>query len=134
MRIARYEKRLIAYFIDFGIALAGALAIFFLIPLPLTIVEKILLSQIAAALIYFLVTFIMLLISNGYTIGSAITRIRVVRLDDERIDVKDALIRASSLAIFPWALINAINMLLIHTERTLFDRLSDTLVIDKKCY
>lgn len=134
MRIARYEKRLIAYFIDFGIALAGALAIFFLIPLPLTIVEKILLSQIAAALLYFLLTFVMLLITNGYTIGSTITRIRVVRLDDERIDVKDALVRASSLAIFPWALINAINMLLIHTERTLFDRLSDTLVIDKKCY
>jgi len=134
MRIARYEKRLLAYFIDFGIALAGALAIFFLIPMPLTIVEKVLLSQLGAAFIYFLMTLVLLLITNGFTLGAAITGIRVMRLDDEKISITDALIRSSSLAIFPWAIINAINMLLVHTERTLFDRLSDTLVIDKKCY
>ncbi|HOJ45614.1 MAG TPA: RDD family protein [Bacilli bacterium] len=134
MRIARYEKRLLAYFIDFAIALAGALAIFFLIPMSLTIVEKVLLSQIGASFIYFILTFLLLWVSNGYTLGSALSGIRVVRLDDEKIGVKEALVRASSLAIFPWAIINAVNMLLVHTERTLFDRLSDTLVIDRKCY
>jgi len=134
MRIARYEKRLLAYFIDFAIALAVALAIFFLIPMSLTVVEKVLLSQIGASLIYFILTFLGLWISNGFTLGAAIAGIRIVRLDDEKISIKEALIRSSSLAIFPWAIINAINMLLVHTERTLFDRLSDTLVIDRKCY
>ncbi len=134
MHIARYEKRIIAYFIDYGIAAVAAFAIFFLLPINLLLIEKILLSQIAAAVIYALLTFSFLTLTNGLTLGSMITRIRVVRLDDQKISARIALIRVAGLAIFAWALINALNMIIIHTERTIFDRLSDTLVIDKKCY
>jgi len=134
MRIARFEKRLFAYLFDILLAGLASFAIFFLIPMNLTFIEKVLLQQIGGATIYFILTTIILSITNGFTLGSVFVRIRVVRLDDERLRLKDAAMRSIGLAIFPWVLINAIHMLIIHTERTVFDRLSETIVIDRKCY
>jgi len=134
MRIARYEKRLFAYLFDFILATAGAVAIFFLVPMNIGTVLKILLSQVVAALIYALMTGLQLWIFNGYTLGSSFVRIHAVRIDEKRMNLKTALLRSITLCIFAWAVVNAIYMLVVHTERTLFDRLSDTLVIDKKCY
>ncbi len=134
MHIARYEKRLFAYLFDSLVSLLGGMAIFFLIPMPIALIEKILLSQVAAALIYVATTSIMLMITNGFTFGSLFVRVRVVRLDDRRLGWREVLIRSAGLAIFVWSLINAVYMLSVHTERTMFDRMSDTIVIDKKCY
>jgi uncharacterized RDD family membrane protein YckC len=134
MHIARYEKRLFAYLFDSLLALLGGLAIFLLIPMPIAFIEKLLLSQVAAMIIYVLLTGTMLILTNGFTLGSLLVRIRAVRLDEKRLRCRDVLIRSISLSIFVWAIINAIYMLVVHTERTMFDRMSDTLVIDKKCY
>ncbi|MFA5236116.1 MAG: RDD family protein [Bacilli bacterium] len=134
MHIARYEKRLFAYLFDSLLSLLGGLAIFLLIPMPIPFIEKILLSQVAAAFIYVLLTATMLMITNGFTFGSLFVRVRVVRLDEKRLRWREVLIRSVALSIFVWALINAVYMLTVHTERTMFDRISDTIVIDKKCY
>ncbi len=133
MHIAPFDKRIIAYFIDLILAAAISGVIFFIIPGPITFLDRFLLMQAGGYVLYALGTTAVLLISNGFTLGSALLKLRVVRLNDQRMDLTHSLIRGISLAVFPWVIINALNMLFVHTERTIFDRLSDTIVIDKRC-
>jgi len=134
MHIARYEKRLFAYLFDYALALALAIVLFFALPLPLGVVFKIVLTQIAASLIYGIFAGAASFVFNGYTLGFSFVKVRIVRIDEKRLDAKTAFLRSFMLAIFPWAIINAFYMLIVHTERTIFDRISATLSIDRKCY
>ncbi len=83
-------------------------------------------------LYYMLFGGILLKWSNGYTLGGAMLRIKVVHMDDRDINYRDAFIRSVCLSIIPWVLVNAIYMLIVHTERTIFDKITDTIVIDRR--
>lgn len=136
MEIARYERRILAYLLDFFLSTGIATASWFFIRanwnIALPVVVQIIICEILGGFIYFLFSGIVLKWSNGYTIGSAIFATKVVHIDDRDISYRDAFLRAMGLAIFPWVLVNAAYMLIVHTERTIFDKMTNTIVIDNR--
>ena len=136
MNVARFEKRLIAYLIDMMLAIAVVVTgvVFAYIYLePIRNLSWYFAIVIALAMIWFVYTFfnsVYLTISNGRTIGGLITGLKVVHPNLEKLTFKDALCRSSTIAIVPMVIANAIYMLVVHTEKTAFDRLSKTVVVD----
>lgn len=134
MGIARFEKRIMAYLIDIVIAALSAI--------PLTIVFAYLASWkipwyfvliIAQLLTWFFYALFSTCIShwsNGYTIGGAIFGIKSAHKNGQRINVSDAIIKGICIGILPFDIVNAAYMLIVHTEITIFDRMTDTIVID----
>ena len=136
MNIARFEKRLLAYMIDF------------LLPVILVITANVLgfvyieevrgiswyfalaIGFTSVWILYTLINSLWLTISNGRTLGGLIAGLRVVHPNLEKLTFKDALCRSATLAIVPMVLINAAYMLIVHTEKTVFDRMSKTVVVD----
>ena len=134
MKIARFDKRIIAYLIDMVLAIGSGsyLAVFFATLTNWTMPWYfiILIGQFSSYFIYCLLTICALHWSNGYTIGSAILGIRTIHQDHSRVSVGDAIVKGVTLGILPMALINAIYMIVVHTEKTVFDRLTNTIVVD----
>ena len=134
MDIARYERRVFAYLIDVLLCLGCAFLTWSFIPwmraFPLA--AQIVVLEVMMGLYYMLFGGILLKWSNGYTLGGALLRTKVVHMDDRDITYRDAFIRSVCLSIIPWVLVNAIYMLIVHTERTICDKITDTIVIDRR--
>jgi len=136
MEIARYEKRVIAYFIDLMVAFLPCLAIGINIYLDVPLTQNIpiyfyvLGVQFATYILFVLLSIFFVMVSNGYTLGALIFGIRAVHLDRSRITFRDAIIRSITIGVLPMVLVNAIYMITIHTERTIFDRITETVVVD----
>lgn len=136
MSIARFEKRVFAYLID------TIFAILISIPLTLLICYAtnwsmpwyfgLLICQLFAWFIYALFSSCAVHWSNGYSIGGAIFGIKSVHRDGKRISVADAVVKGVCIGIWPFVLANAVYMLIVHTEITVFDRMTDTIVIDSR--
>lgn len=134
MEIARYERRVLAYLFDLLICLGMAIGTWLIIRhnWNLTYVMQILICETLMGAYYFLFAGIVLKWTNGYTLFGALMRTKVIHIDDRDISYRDAFLRSMCLAIFPWVIVNAFYMLIIHTERTIFDKLTDTIVIDRR--
>lgn len=134
MKVVRFDRRVIAYIIDFIISMALSFGVFYFIykfsQLPILSYFYIL-TVLFQILIYSFINTLMLFFS-GTTIGSAIMRIKVIPLHKEKLTFRICLIRCLSLSVFVATLINALYMLTVHTEMTIFDRLSQTMVIDAR--
>lgn len=136
MEIARYEKRVIAYLIDLVLALAApcTFAIILYIQRPgdfnLPIYFYFLGIELAAYIIYNFLTFFFLVISRGFTFGSLIVGIKVIHPNRAPLRGREAFLRGVTIGVLPLVLVNAIYMLVIHTERTIFDRMTETVVVD----
>jgi len=134
MPIARFDKRIGGWLIDkllsFGV-LAGVLAVEILfLPRNFSLFLEILIAIASGYVFYAIAVFWFLYLSNGYTLGMAIFGIRTCHATEERIRFKEAFIKALMTGFAAMDLINAIYMLSSHTERSVFDRLTNTLVID----
>lgn len=134
MNIARYEKRVAAYLIDMALsflpALAGGIALLHYYPEVIPWFFVILIVALATWILYTLYCTLALWIFNGETIGNALTGIRVIHQNLERIGFLDAFLRSANLGVLVLAIVNAAYMLSVHTERTIFDRLSGTVSVE----
>ncbi len=135
MGIARYERRLIAYLIDEIIAcLAGAgCSVLLAVYAGLTSIFWFFLIAAASAYVIFVILCTLFSsLSQGSTLGSLILGIKCVHPDGKRFGFRDSLVRAVSKGIFVAILANAIYMLASHTERSVFDRLNDSIVVYRR--
>ncbi len=136
MEIARYEKRVIAYLIDlvvaFAPAFASALILYFMYQssFNLPIYFYVLAVELATYLVFIIFTFLFLVISKGFTFGSLILGIKVMHPNRLPLTARDAFLRGVTIGVLPLVLVNAIYMISVHTERTIFDRMTETVVVD----
>lgn len=133
MNIARYERRIIAYLIDFLLAYGLSIAIYFVV---LQFYSWPVLSQYWWIELIGTILFVIgygfgQVLFHGVTLGSFFCKTRVVKINNEPLRYRDAFIRSLTLSLPPMVLINAIYMITVHTERSIFDRLSDTMVVNR---
>ena len=132
METAVLSKRFWAYVINailyLGLGFASGLPFFLLLHVP--IVAYIFISLGLAIIISFLLNFILMMITKGYNIGNAIFGIQYVARGEERINGRQAFIRAGSESIFIFILFDLFYFIKNRTERGVIDRISDTFAID----
>ncbi len=136
MEIARYEKRIIAYLIDLILAfappLAAAIVVYLRLPpnFDLPLYFYFLGVEIASYLLFIIFSFFFIIISKGFTFGSLIMGIKIMHPNRIPLTARDAFLRGVTIGVLPMVLANAVYMLAIHTERTIFDRITETVVVD----
>lgn len=136
MEIARYEKRLIAYLIDLLLAFIPplVLAIILYSRIPANINPPfyfyVLAVELATYLLFIILSFFILVISRGFTIGAFIMGIKVIHPNRVPLTGREAFLRSVTIGVLPMVLANAIYMIIVHTERTVFDRITETVVVD----
>ena len=133
MNIARYERRIIAYLIDFFLAYGVSFAVYFIV---LQFYSWPVLSQfwwieLMATIAYIIGYGLGQVFFNGVTLGSLICRTRVTKINNQPLRYRDTFIRSLTLSLPPMVVINAIYMITVHTERSIPDRLSDTMVVNR---
>ena len=134
MGIARYEKRMMGWLIDklFSLlALAAVLTVEILyFPKDFSLYLEILIAIASGYVYYVIVNCAFLHLLNGATLGMAIMGIKTCHADKSRIRFKEAFLKALTTGLTAMDLVNSIYMLSKHTERSVFDRLTSSLVID----
>lgn len=132
MNFAKPIQRIVAYIIDYVIchipSVILAVLLFIYVP-SLKWYCILLLSFLLYWLSFIVFNSFFLFVSNGFTLGGLIAKVRVVRSHLERLQYRDAFVRAASLGLLIMVIVNVFYMLIVHTERTIFDRISDTIVI-----
>ena len=134
METARLNKRVLLYIINFlfYIGVGFAVASPFINVLHVHIAIYILISFGMGIILSFVLDFILLIITKGYTIGSAIFGIKYVSGDGKKITKKQAFIRSAYESIFIFVILDLIYFLKYRTERGVIDRLSDSFAIDTR--
>lgn len=132
METAVLSKRIWLYLINTilyeGLGLLSALP--FLLVLRLHVVWFILISVGFATIISFLLGLFFLSVTNGYTFGSALLRVKYVSYDGKKIRLRQILIRSAAESIAIFALFDLLYFIRNHTERGVIDRLSNSFAID----
>lgn len=136
MEIARYEKRVFGWLIDRLLSLAVGVGLFYpyrlLLGPSFSLYFLVLFCILSAYFFYLLTVFPFLWISNGRTLGGLLFGVRTFRPDGSRLSFSDAFLKALLTGVVTMALTNALFMLFTHTERSAFDRLTNTIVIDTR--
>lgn len=136
MSIARYEKRILGWLIDkilSWLVLAATIVLCLLyLPEQTSLFLEILLAFVASYLFYVLSVFLALWVFNGYTFGTALVGIRTCHPSGERITCGEALVKALMMGLLGMCLLNSAYMLFAHTERSVCDRITKTLVVDAR--
>ena len=70
--------------------------------------------------------------SKGRSIGAFIFGIKTTTKENGNISLRNIWVKQLYLGLIPFVIANAIYMLVIHTEQTLFDRITNTIVVDIK--
>lgn len=134
MEIARFEKRVLSYIIDmifpYSIGIVSGVMLFIYTPLPWYF--SLLLLFLFCFLAWLLINIPAMGFSHGHGIGSAIFGLKTIRKDGKDISWKIVWVKNLYYALLPFMIVNAVYMLVIHTERTVFDRITDTIVVDEK--
>lgn len=136
MNNAKLPRRIISYVFD--------MALSFAIALTLVILGSIFIKGFAnLGIFYIVIIFFVLLwityvfiftfwlfLSNGRTLGMLIFGLRVVHKDISRLKFGDCLARSASEGVLIFIVIDLFFVLITNTERTSFDRISNTYVVD----
>jgi len=134
MEIARFTKRTISYLIDtiicFGLGIGCGVPLFKMTKIPWYF--SIIITLAFCFFIYVILNSLFMLIVRGRTLGALICGIKTINNDESKIKFKNILIKNLYLALIPFVIINAVYMLSIHTETTIFDRITDTIVVEIK--
>ena len=85
-----------------------------------------------SVVISILFSYLILLISKGYTIISFFFGVKVVGVEEKNITSKQAIIRAFNENIVIFTIIDLVYLISHRTERGVVDRLSDTFMIDTR--
>lgn len=134
METAVLSKRVWMYIINLifyvGVGFGAASPIF--IVLHWHILAYVGIALGAAIIISFIFDSILLKITKGYTIGSAILGVKFVSSDGQKMNGAQIVIRSMAESIIIFALLDFIYFLKNRTERGVIDRLSDTFAIDNR--
>lgn len=132
MEVAVLGKRIWLYIINLIIymAIGFSSSLPFLLVLHLHWALYILISLGITIVIAILLNFLSLIITRGYTIGSAIIGVKYVGARNERIKAGQAFVRAFAEAILILAFYDLIYFWKNRTERGVIDRLTSTFAID----
>ena len=134
METARLSKRVWAYIINLvlylGLGFASASP--FLNLLHLHVIFYLLIAFGIAIILSFFFDLFLLVVTRGFTLGSAIFGIKYVSSDGQPINRKQSLIRSASESILVFALLDLIYFIRFRTERGVIDRLSDSFAIDNR--
>jgi len=134
MKIARFDKRILAWLLDEAFPCTTGI-VFYILASTFNVVSdsgftKFAVSCVIAYSLYILITSLILVLTNGFSIGGAILGIRVLRKDGNNLHFKECFLKTIAEGVVPYCLVNAVYMLANHTERSTFDRLTDTLVTE----
>ena len=134
METAVLAKRIWAYIINLilylGIGFASGVP--FLILLNVQVIFYILISFGIAIIFSFFFDLFLLVVSKGYTIGTAILGIRYVSSDGKRINRRQAMVRSASESMLIFVIIDLMYFIKNNTERGVIDRLSNSFAIDTR--
>lgn len=132
METASLGKRILIFVantilsLGFGFAVATP----FLVVLHWHPALYVLFSFIFSGIFCFLLEFVILFFSKGYTAGSAMVGVKIVSADGLSVTVKQMLVRAICESVYIFALFDLIYFIKNRTERGIIDRLSDSFAID----
>ncbi len=136
MNIASFTKRLWGYIVDLIFSLiipTGLLVLALLYAKHINDIPAFFVSLIfiAASWLSFTIIYaIWLKASNGRTLGNLIFGLRVVHNDVSKLTFGECLSRASMQGLIILVIINALYLLIAQTEKSIFDRVTNTLVVD----
>jgi uncharacterized RDD family membrane protein YckC len=136
MNIARFGKRISAYIVNLVFAYA-----FPVVALVLAYVYVPNFSKIPFLFVFLMIIFaswfaytfiftIWLFVTNGRTLGARIFGLRVVHPNISRLSFGDCFARAAAEGMFMMAIISSLYVIAVHTEKSVFDRLTDTVIAD----
>ena len=134
MNIPRFDKRIISYFIDLIIPSLLSLLTYFLLKHSFQILDYLtffLWVEFFAMVYFLLINSLFAYLFNGNTIGNLFTKTKMVSIDGKRLSLKQVLLKYLPLSLWPTIIINAFYMLYVHTESTIYDTLSNSIVIIK---
>lgn len=133
MEIARFNKRVLSYLIDFLITFGiggGLSSLLFIYASHISWYFLMILTFVICYATYLLVNIPVMYFSKGRSLGALIFGIKTVTKDNKTISLRNIWIKQLYLGLVPFVIANAIYMLVVHTEQTLFDRITNTIVID----
>ena len=134
MNIPRFDKRIISYLIDLIIPSILSLLTYFLLKHSFQILDYLtffLWVEFFAMVYFLLINSLFVYLFNGNTIGNLFTKTKMVSIDGKRLTLKQVLLKYLPLSLWPTVIINAFYMLYVHTESTIYDTLSNSIVIIK---
>lgn len=134
MNIPRFDKRIISYLIDLIIPSILSLLTYFLLKHSFQILDYLtffLWVEFFAMVYFLLINSLLAYLFNGNTIGNLFTKTKMVSIDGKRLTLKQVLLKYLPLSLWPTIIINAFYMLYVHTESTIYDTLSNSIVIIK---
>ena len=132
MNIPRFDKRIISYFIDLIIPSILSLLTYFLLKHSFQILDYLtffLWVEFFAMVYFLLINSLFAYLFNGNTIGNLFTKTKMVSIDGKKLTLKQVLLKYLPLSLWPTIIINAFYMLYVHTESTIYDTLSNSIVI-----
>lgn len=132
MKIAKFNKRVFSYLVDLIICFcAGGFASFPLYKFTkIPLYFNILLTLVICYFVYLIFCILFMIIVRGMSLGSLIFGVKHVNEDGSNISIRNVIIKNLYLGLIPFTIVNAIYMLSIHTQKTIFDKITDTIVID----
>lgn len=137
MQIAVFEKRLMAYIVDYSIAFAISLGIVisYSLSFPAGFLEFVDITLVLSAAVYFVLSFIGYMLFNGTTIGKLIFRIRVVNKKDyTRISIGTSFFRAAMQSVIVIAILNVIYQLIYRSSESIFDDSTNTICVNRHLF
>lgn len=138
MNTAKLHKRVIAYLIDIVIISApivvGLIWLFYFINMEYNYATPWYFMLIGGLLIQWIIyTFLSTLIMfifNGRTFGNALLGIKIIHADNRHLSFKDCLCISAVHGLLIMVIINLFYILIVHTEKSVSDRLTDTIAVD----
>ena len=134
MNIPRFDKRIISYLIDLILPSILSLLTYFVLKHSFQILDYLtffLWVEFFAMVYFLLINSLFAYLFNGNTIGNLFTKTKMVSIDGKRLTLKQVLLKYLPLSRWPTVIINAFYMLYVHTESTIYDTLSNSIVIIK---
>lgn len=135
MKTAKFEKRIFSYLVDLVPCVAIGIVLFIFVFNKIPVIQDLTIYTITfviSSIMYILIWTLILKITNGYTLGGAIFRIKTVSMYSERLSIKECFLKNIFLGFFPCVIVNAFYMLIVHTDKTIFDQLSNTISISSR--
>jgi uncharacterized RDD family membrane protein YckC len=135
MQISSFEKRIFAYLVDFLIVLGIAIGIYifvFMRILNWNWEYGLIFSPIIASILFVCFVGNLCYLTNGYTLGNAIFGLKMVSIKFQKLSYRQVMIKYLPLSLIPCMVVNALYMLIKHTEKTIFDELSHTVSVSMR--
>ena len=134
METARLIKRIWVYVINLilylGIGFLSCIPFVALLKVPTVLYLHI--AFCTAIILSLFIDYLILVVSKGFTIGSAIMGVKYVSSDGNRLNHKQCMVRSCSESIVIFAVMDLIYFIKYRTERGVIDRLSDSFAIDTR--